>query len=396
LLENAVVDFSRIEIAPLKGRKDSTASTRVLKDGFIRSPTCDGSMVSGGLAPITTSKDKRCDAELNETLILLSHDEIGIAEANFGHHLNDVMNLWVSLWLSGTARSAKSTVSMLNVDALRTLAFLQDSNHSFFATYNQNIKSVIRGVDLGRGSVCAKRLFVPAKTPLLFVWEGYTSFESPCSFLGPSSLFQRWNFHVRDGYGLLPSAEAPIKQALKVLLVVRKIENNLWGSNRSSRNFLNTDDIIAALQKLVDKSNSQRPRRSSKLTLVVQDLAALSFPAQVALMGDVGLVVGMHGAGIPHSMHMPIGSQFCCGVVELFPKGEHSAIKYHGNMVRKMGIRYSRIDIEEASSRDTGAIVPIAELTKTVGDMLLKLQTEPTCVLPHVLADPYFEKALLP
>ena len=37
--------------------------------------------------------------------------------------------------------------------------------------------------------------------------------------------------------------------------------------------------------------------------------------------------------GIASSMHMPIGTKYCCGVIEIYPKGEFSPIKGHGNLL---------------------------------------------------------------
>jgi len=297
------------------------------------------------------------------------------------------------------------------MDSLRTLAFLDDKNHSFFLTYEKNLQRIYRATEFSRSTVCAKGgFFVPAKTPLLFVWEGYSAFDSPCSFVGPSSLFQRWNFHVRDSYGLLLPEDKPqqqqqqLQQSLTIMLLVRNVKVNLWGSNRSSRNYLNKEAIVDAIEGIIRRRNRSRDRglglmnRSKrglpKISLIVQDLATLSFAAQVELMQRVSLLVGMHGAGIPQSLHMPIGNEFCCGVLELFPKGEHKDIKYHGNMVRKMGMQYSRIDIDAAGSRDDGSVVPIDQLTAQLDDMLDKLLQTPTCVLPSVLSDPFMETAL--
>ena len=30
------------------------------------------------------------------------------------------------------------------------------------------------------------------------------------------------------------------------------------------------------------------------------------------------------------SMHMPVGTRFCCGMIEMYPKGEFTPIKGHG------------------------------------------------------------------
>ena len=53
--------------------------------------------------------------------------------------------------------------------------------------------------------------------------------------------------------------------------------------------------------------------------------------------------LGMHGAGIAHAVHMSIGTKYCCGVIEIFPKGAHSHIHGFGNMLRRLGIRYSTV-----------------------------------------------------
>ncbi len=47
--------------------------------------------------------------------------------------------------------------------------------------------------------------------PKFFVWDSWTT-DLPCGFRGPSSLFQRWNFQVRNSYGLLePSMQSTNK-----------------------------------------------------------------------------------------------------------------------------------------------------------------------------------------
>eukprot|EP01034_Spumella_vulgaris_P045142 gene45142-56205_t len=62
----------------------------------------------------------------------------------------------------------------------------------------------------------------------------------------------------------------------------------------------------------------------------------------------------MHGAGIAHSLHMSVGSHLCCGVVEIFPEGEFKSIRGYGNMIRHMGIHYSRLEISSLDSHPNG------------------------------------------
>jgi len=96
--------------------------------------------------------------------------------------------------------------------------------------------------------------------------------------------------------------------------------------------------------------------------------------------------------GIASSMHMAIGSKLCCGVVEIYPSGEFSPIMGHGNMVRKMGLRYDRVDIRPDQSQSDGAFVPTDELSNKVLAMIQSIQDAPTCVVADVRNDPYLIK----
>lgn len=64
----------------------------------------------------------------------------------------------------------------------------------------------------------------------------------------------------------------------------------------------------------------------------------------------------------------------------------------HGNMARKMGIHYDRVDIESKDSNGDGARVPTAELSDKVMKMVSVIHGAPTCVIPAVISDPYLEK----
>ena len=61
-------------------------------------------------------------------------------------------------------------------------------------------------------------------------------------------------------------------------------------------------------------------------------------------------------------------------------------------MIRKMGIRYARIDIEESKIHSNGAEVPPAEVSKQLQQLLQQVRDDSSCVLPQVVDDPYLEK----
>ena len=93
-------------------------------------------------------------------------------------------------------------------------------------------------------------------------------------------------------------------------------------------------------------------------------------------------------------MHMAVGTKWCCGVVEIFPHGEFTPIRGHGNMARKMGLRYERLDVASAQSLANGVTVPVVELIKQLRKVVLDIQRQPTCVHPDAYFDPYLESIL--
>jgi hypothetical protein len=89
---------------------------------------------------------------------------------------------------------------------------------------------------------------------------------------------------------------------------------------------------------------------------------------------------------------MSIGEEKCCGVLEIFPQGELTPIKGHGNMVRKMGLYYDRLDIEGKDSQGNGAKVPVQTLVHQMRQMMQQITNKPTCVRDAVIQDPYLEE----
>ena len=91
-----------------------------------------------------------------------------------------------------------------------------------------------------------------------------------------------------------------------------------------------------------------------------------------------------------HLTHMPLGTSNCCGVIELFPNSEWTPARGHGNMARKLGFLYDRIDFK--SLKDSPSTVPVSILVDVVSKFIKVLKVNPSCVLPSVLNDFYFKK----
>ena len=230
----------------------------------------------------------------------------------------------------------------------------------------------------GRPTVCFKRLIMQPRPVVLFTWDGWWN-DVECTFLGPSTMFQRWNLQLRQNYGLLDPVHMPTAERVQVLLLIRAARAN-GGSHQSSRVFQNTAELVSALRKVPG------------VDLVAVDLSTLPFEQQVRLVANSSVLIGMHGAGIPASMHMPVGTKHCCGVIEIFPDGEFKSIRGYGNMARRMGHHYERIALTGKDRRDQSTNVPPQLIVQKLGVVLENIKTKPSCILPAVLDDPFFQK----
>jgi hypothetical protein len=328
--------------------------------------------------------DNSCDVMIPGTTILYSHDNI----RNMCHTWNDILNVWLLLWLQDEAEKINQ-VTFLTVDAMKLYNNFDDQINEFYTEYYNHFKQIKRGLDYNNQQVCFEKLITQSLPSRGFVWENWQQ-DLPCSFVGPSSLFQRYNLQIRSGFQLLPfqqhqKSTSTTSSGLQVLLIVRSETKNDWGSYRTSRLMLNSDAVISQLQQL-----SQGTSTTSPFKLIIKDMGKMkSYTEQIKLIAETSIMIGMHGAGIVHSMHMSIGQENCCGVLEIFPKGEFSPVRGYANMIRKMGIHYERIDISEQNSKSQGAIVPLTTVTDKLSVLLTKVTKQHSCILDSVKSNPY-------
>lgn len=194
-----------------------------------------------------------------------------------------------------------------------------------------------------------------------------------CTFRGPSSMFQQWNMQIRQNYGLLNEESIKTDKRMQILLIIRTTSSS--DPHFSTRVYSNTNKITDALGTLATRG----------ATIVVQDLIDLDFQDQVKLISESSIIIGMHGAGITHLTHMSIGSKFCCGVIEIFPIGEFSAIKGHANMARRMGHIYDSMHLAAGSN------VPTDELLTKLNKIMDNIEAgKGSCVMPTVVTNPYY------
>ena len=193
-------------------------------------------------------------------------------------------------------------------------------------------------------------------------------------------MFQRWNLQVRRNYGLLHPQHLATNERVQVLLLLRKARGG-GGSQQQSRVFDNPEELQTALQAAVPPG----------VAVVAVDLSALPFEEQVRLVGNSSVLVGMHGAGIPASMHMAVGTKHCCGVVEIFPEGEFKSIRGYGNMARRMGHHYERVDLDSSAHRGASTYVQPEKVVEQMKAVLQRIEAKSSCFLRSVLKDPFLE-----
>lgn len=197
----------------------------------------------------------------------------------------------------------------------------------------------------------------------------------------------------------------------------------------SAQGISNSDDIAVMLDELSARVTRKNP--AIFVEIITQDFDVLSFDEQIALVARSSILIGVHGTGIAVSMHMPVGTKYCCGVIEIFPgegKEKFKNMKGHGNMARRMGHQYERLDISKSSrsdrkgnvnnelvisgvttnkrllSNETGDIktlssiniqaenrgtagiyVPPTPLKETIASMIDRILKKPSCFLPAVV-----------
>jgi hypothetical protein len=293
--------------------------------------------------------------------------------------MTDFMNVWTMLWLNGMAQYSQDML-FLNIDGLegdesRLSLFYYDEPNQFFEHYKNNFAGIIKGIDFGTSKVCFKKLLMQPMPVIHFTYD-YWHHDNPCSLIGPSTLFQRWNLQIRQMYNLLDKDALLTNHRWQILLIVRRAES--VHKFFSSRVFSNDWEIAQILHALPN------------VKIVVQDLGELSFYEQVKLIHQSSIIIGMHGAGIASTMHMAIGTKYCCGLLEVYPTGIFSPMRGHGNMARRMRIHYRRIDVPIEATVRNGTIAPVVEILHLVTNLMLKIERNASCIMPSTIDNPFF------
>ena len=147
--------------------------------------------------------------------------------------------------------------------------------------------------------------------------------------------------------------------------------------------FLNSPELVNTLNNLPIDGEEVI------IDIVEQDFSTITFEQQARIVGSSSIIIGMHGSGIASSVHMPVGTKYCCGVIEIFPAVEEfKSIRGYGNMARRMGHHYRRLELLEKDTSPDGSSVPAAQLESIVMELISSILKKPSCLLPAVIKRP--------
>lgn len=261
-------------------------------------------------------------------------------------------------------------------------------------------------------------------------FEGSSSVSCPDS-LFMSSLHQRYNLQIRYRYNALPNISPLITSKIttsriSILLVTRTLKPNQLVQASSSNNALehsvarlyrNQEEIVTGLQDFVTKKHEELKLKNIEVVLNVVDLLSLPYEEQVLAVSQSSIMIGMVGSPMANSLYMSLGGSIvanqdipskllCCGMVEIFPSMAASSLasmKGYGQLARKLGIRYERMDIAASSNStntiadkdagkpvELGSVVSVEQLLKTVDRMMVNIiDTGNSCILSNVYQSPF-------
>lgn len=385
VMENVQINFNMMRD---HDRGPTLSKSRLFDKGFL-SIDCgapDTFLKWSHLFSTQLQASRSCDYVINGTTFVYSHDDV----KNVGHTLNDVMNVWTLLWLTGTARF-QDEITLLNIDAFNLGHNLNDNvENPFYTLYRKSFYAMLPGVAFGDKTVCLQRGVFQSQPQKMFIWDSWNK-DSACSLLGPATLFQRWNLAARHAYGLLtPSNMQPLNSGtIKILLVDRKATENRWGNERTSRNILNTPELVSGIREVVAASWEADPGVQIEVTTIAFE--KMPFEEQIRTVSQASILIGTHGAGLALALHMSVGTKYCCGVVEIFPQGEFFRIRGHGNMLRRTGVKYNRVDISHSDSLSHGVTVPVQTTANIVDSMLKDMIAKPACIRKEAYNNPYLD-----
>ena len=152
----------------------------------------------------TYEPHKLCDYIEENPVYIVSHDDV----YNLAHFMNDAMSVWSMLVLSKNLQGKRSI--LLNIDGLNHIGASggvpyrmmdtkdDDTLHQPFIDMYRTWFKEIRNIGYYKQKkVCFSELYIIPAPVVSWVWNGWRQ-PLDCSFIAPSSIYQSFNFYLRD------------------------------------------------------------------------------------------------------------------------------------------------------------------------------------------------------
>ncbi len=370
--------FFQIDNAMLNFKKMHTLPNKVSwEQGFISANCGDYGKEDIGLPLYTPDiADQQCDYTLNETVVVYSLQSA---------LLRDALTIHAMLELGG-ALAEIDKITLLHIRSLRSKP---SSSHSDMRQdkalsniYSNLFGRVLREADFPSARVCVKRVLWINKPIFLFPFRGQPKAEKAVTSSASStssttqsssasessglrcaatnsfggSYFQSWNALMRRYFGLLPFVGPPRSGSATG---VTKSGTRSGGELSSSLPVL-TDThlhVLIALpsrgpllmlfleyKKAVEASLQQTAATAHRYVVSVADI---SYPAHsthpVYAAGNASIIItppSSNSDSIFSAAFMPLGSKFCCGVLEIGKETGYGAS--FAEQAQYMGYEYAR------------------------------------------------------
>ncbi len=88
---------------------------------------------------------------------------------------------------------------------------------------------------------------------------------------------------------------------------------------------------------------------------------------------------------------MSVGEPDCCGVLEIYPVKNYREVT-HGNVIKLLGAKYDRIDLDASRSKPTGVTLPINIIKQRSLALISAVVNQSSCLLTTAIQNPFFRK----
>ena len=329
----------RIDVPAAGAGQDAAASTAcTLDESFPRTGLFFGGISDWGpeLSGLRGPEEPRpCDVVIHEPTLLIKPD----SRANIYHGLCDHVNLFLSAWIAGWQDAAD-----LQIVTWEPVATAERVSSGWYELYDAFTTRPVRplGFWAGRRVCFDQAVFAvnPRTARTFFYNMGLPGRAEDCRS-GPDSFVRAFAERTKARVLARPPHRPEPDDPVRVKVMSRSAGT---GKTSGTRHVINEAEMIAAVRRQVP---------GVEVEVVNFDWNGRPpIAAQLALMADTDVLVGMHGAGLVHTLWLPEWAV----VYEIYNCGD---IDTYADLARLAGVDY--LTTQDAGVRRHPPAVPVAE-----------------------------------